>query len=359
MLAYSTAMSGTKPKAQSFARDLLAWYDTGHRALPWRAEPGRVADPYGVMLSEIMLQQTLVATVIPYFHAFITRWPDVQALATATREDIMRSWAGLGYYARARRLHEAAICIADDHHGVFPQDEQGWRALPGIGPYTAAAIAAIAFGRRAVVVDGNVERVIARLFAVEQPMPAAKGRLRALADTLTPQARPGDYAQAMMDLGATICTPRQPRCLICPVRGHCRASSQNPAAFPRRAPRRLRPEREAVAFYVTNEDGAVLVEARPPHGLLGGMTGFPLRGFDDTALVLPDGIVWHAMPGTVRHIFTHFGLTLRVERGFSKSAARLPGHQSWASPEALSQAALPSLMRKILAHGAQIHEEPA
>ena len=352
-------MSISKPATSAFAHDLLAWYDADHRALPWRAGPGQPANPYGVMLSEIMLQQTLVATVIPYFQAFMTRWPNVQALAKAEREEIMRCWAGLGYYARARRLHEAAGVIADERGGVFPQDEQAWRALPGIGPYTAAAIVAIAFGQRAVVVDGNVERVIARLFAVEQPLPSAKAQLRAHADTLTPNARPGDYAQAMMDLGATICTPRQPRCLVCPVRSFCEASSQNPAAFPRRAPKPMRPEREAVAFYLTNPDGAVLVEARPPRGLLGGMTGFPLRGFDDAALMLPDNVVWHPLPGNVRHVFTHFGLSLRVERGVSTSPARLPAHQSWASPEALGKAALPSLMRKILAHAAHFHEEPA
>ncbi|MBV1708202.1 MAG: A/G-specific adenine glycosylase [Hyphomicrobiales bacterium] len=343
-------MSTTKPAAASFSADLLAWYDAGHRDLPWRAAPGSRADPYHVMLSEIMLQQTVVATVIPYFHAFLARWPDVQALAAAGREDIMRAWAGLGYYARARRLHEAAQKIAFDRGGVFPDDEAGWRALPGIGPYTAAAMAAIGFARRAVVVDGNVERVVARLFAVAEPLPAVKPHLRDLAAGLTPAARPGDYAQAMMDLGATICTPRRPRCQLCPVAHHCAAAGAKAADYPRRAPRAARPERRGEAYVLTRPDGAVLLEARPQRGLLGGMTGFPLAGFDDTRPVLPQGVTWQAVPGEVRHVFTHFRLTLQVMRGSVAAPAAMAPHQTWALPQALGEAALPSLMRKILAH---------
>ena len=343
-------MTITNPVATTFAPDLLAWYDAGHRALPWRAAAGRRADPYHVMLSEIMLQQTLVATVIPYFQDFMARWPDVRALAMAEREDIMRAWAGLGYYARARRLHEAAHHIVHELGGVFPDDETGWRALPGIGPYTAAAIAAIAYDQPAVVVDGNVERVVARLFAVAQPLPAAKPHLRDLAASLTPASRPGDYAQAMMDLGATLCTPRQPRCLVCPVRAHCAAVGTEPATYPRRTPKAARPERLGQAYVLTRPDGTVLLEARPAHGLLGGMSGFPLSGFDGTKPMLPQGIKWQELPGEVRHVFTHFGLTLRVMHATYHGKAALADHQTWASPQALHEAALPSLMRKILAH---------
>ena len=341
-------MTRAQPDPSRFSADLLAWYDQAHRALPWRAPPGATARPYEVLLSEIMLQQTLVATVIPYFQAFLARWPDVQALANAQREDIMRAWAGLGYYARARRLHEAAVYIAHDLNGVFPQDEQGWRALPGIGPYTAAALAAIAFDQRAVVVDGNVERVVARLYAVDAPLPAAKAQIRAKADALTPWQRPGDYAQAMMDLGATLCTPRQPRCLVCPVQQHCRAASANPGTYPRRAPKSVRPERQGEAYFLTQVRGAVLVEIRPPRGLLGGMTGFPLRGLDSRVPLLPEGIAWRKLPGNVRHVFTHFGLSLTVWRGTISNPAPLPPHQSWLAREQLGEAALPSLMRKIL-----------
>ncbi len=343
-------MTTAKPTPATFGPDLLAWYDAGHRDLPWRAAPGRKADPFHVMLSEIMLQQTVVATVMPYFHRFLARWPDVQALADAEREAIMRAWAGLGYYARARRLHEAAHHIAHDLRGVFPQNEAGWRALPGIGPYTAAAIAAIAFDQQAVVVDGNVERVVARLFAVAQPLPAAKAQLRELAASLTPASRPGDYAQAMMDFGATLCTPRGPRCPACPVAKHCAVAGARASEYPRRTLKPPRPERLGQAYFLTRPDGAVLLEARPSRGLLGGMTGFPLSGFDGTVPILPQGVTWQALPGEVRHVFTHFGLTLQVMRGVAAGPAALSPHQTWTRPQALGEAALPSLMRKILAH---------
>jgi A/G-specific adenine glycosylase len=231
---------------------LLGWYDRHRRDLPWRARPGAAPDPYRVWLSEIMLQQTTVFAVGPYFERFLQRWPDVQALAAASLDEVLREWQGLGYYARARNLHACADVVAARHRGAFPRDPAELRKLPGIGNYTAAAIAAIAFDRRAAAVDGNVERVIARLYAVEEPMPSAKPRLRALAEALVPHERAGDFAQAMMDLGATICTPRRPRCALCPWRPNCAAAAQGRIEhLPARAEKPERPWRYGVAFWLT------------------------------------------------------------------------------------------------------------
>ena len=339
------------------ARVLLAWYDRHRRTLPWRAAPGAAADPYHVWLSEIMLQQTTVATVGPYFAKFLKRWPDVGALAAAQLDDVLHAWAGLGYYARARNLHACARHVRDRLGGRFPDDEAALRALPGIGAYTAAAIAAIAFGRRAVVVDGNVERVMARLFAVETPLPAAKPALRGHADSLTPTARPGDYAQAVMDLGATVCAPRKPRCPECPWAGICAARSAGVTEnLPRRAPKAERPTRHGVAFWIERADGAVLLRRRPANGLLGAMMEFPstewrARKWSAAAArkQAPVDGEWTPLPGTVRHGFTHFRLELDVLAGRVDDGAEGPDGV-WCPPGRFGDYALPTLMRKIAAH---------
>ena len=328
---------------------LLAWYDRAARRLPWRAPPGAGrAEPSRVWLSEIMLQQTTVATVGPYFARFIGRWPTVEALAAAPREDVLAAWAGLGYYARARNLHACAQAVAA--RGGFPDTEAGLRALPGVGAYTAAAVAAIAFDRPAVVVDGNVERVMARLFAVETPLPAAKRELAALAAGLTPQARPGDYAQAVMDLGATVCTPRNPACDRCPWAGRCRARARGIAAdLPRRAPRAVKPLRRGLAYLALRGDGAVLLERRPDRGLLGGMLGLPGGPWGESAVAAPPFAADWRPAGGVAHVFTHFRLelavaTARVPRGFAAPIGAF-------HPAAAALAAAPTVMRKAIRLG--------
>jgi A/G-specific adenine glycosylase len=265
-----------RPAGPETVEALLRWYEAERRDLPWRYGPRKKADPYRVWLSEIMLQQTTVKAVIPYFQKFVTRWPNVAALAAAPLEEVLQQWAGLGYYSRARNLKACADAVVRDFDGVFPRTENALRELPGIGPYTAAAIAAIAFGEKATPVDGNVERVVSRLFAVQQPLPAAKSEIRNLAATLTPARRAGDFAQAMMDLGAEICTPKNPSCLVCPVQQDCAASARGLAeSLPIKAQKLARPSRYGVAFLVQREDGAVLLRQRPEAGLLGGMLEVP------------------------------------------------------------------------------------
>lgn len=320
---------------------LLAWYDRHARILPWRVPPGAgPADPYRVWLSEIMLQQTTVAAVKAYFLRFTDLWPRVQDLAAAEDAQVMAEWAGLGYYARARNLLACARAVAA--MGGFPDTREGLATLPGIGPYTSAAIAAIAFDLPETVVDGNVERVVARLFAVQTPLPAAKPQLTALAATLTPARRPGDHAQAMMDLGATICTPRSPACSICPVLADCAARAQGIAAeLPRKAPKKPKPERRGTVWIGFAND-AVLVETRPPKGLLGGTLAFPSGGWDGTELPPPAIADWREI-GLVRHVFTHFALDLTV------MTADLDGPASRGRLMALRDFrddALPGLMRK-------------
>ncbi|MFQ5972925.1 MAG: A/G-specific adenine glycosylase [Alphaproteobacteria bacterium] len=340
-------------------RRLLAWYDRHGRVLPWRTTPaarraGRRPDPYVVWLSEIMLQQTTVAAVGPYFRAFISRWPDVHALAAAGLDEVLTAWAGLGYYARARNLHRCAGVVSKDHGGVFPESVAELRRLPGIGPYTAAAIAAIAYDRSEPVVDGNVERVLARLFAVEEPLPGAKGRLAALAAELTPRRRPGDYAQALMDLGATVCTPRQPRCGVCPLAGACVGRRRGlAAALPARAARADRPTRHGTAYWAVRADGAVLLRRRPERGLLGGMMEVPSSDWlagdvRPAARGAPFAAQWRSLPGTVRHSFSHFHLELRVVSAIAPPEAAPQG--VWVLPDRLSGYALPSVMRKVVRH---------
>ena len=330
-----------KPTAtrDKLRNSLLSWYDHNGRAMPWRVRGGR-GDPYRVWLSEVMLQQTLVAAVIPYFQRFTSAWPDVAALAAAPREEVLSAWAGLGYYSRARNLHAAAQKLAAEG---FPETEAGWRALPGIGPYTGAAIAAIAFDQPANVVDGNVERVMARLYAVEAPLPASKPNLKALAGALATAKRPGDWAQALMDLGATVCTPRAPKCGECSWTKMCAAYATGaPETFPRKSAKAKRPERFGAVF-VARRGAEVWLVRRADKGLLGGMAGLPTSDWGaarlDEASALeyaPVSALWDKI-GEVRHVFTHFALTLDVY-----AARAAPTGDGWWG----DASALPTVFRK-------------
>ena len=339
---------------------LLEWYDRYRRQLPWRPLPGERADPYSVWLSEIMLQQTGVKTVVPYFKKFLARWPDVDALGRAALDDVLRMWAGLGYYSRARNLHACAVAVRRDHGGVFPDTEEGLRSLPGIGPYTAAAVAAIAFGRRTMPVDGNIERVMSRLFAVEEPLPQAKPLIRQLATSLLGPSRAGDSAQALMDLGASICTPKKPACSLCPLNDDCAARARgDQETFPRKAPKKTGALRRGAAFVVTRAD-ELLVRTRPEKGLLGGMTEVPISDWlaaqDDKTVLkqapMLKGIArWHRRAGVVTHVFTHFPLELVVYTASVPARARAPEGMRWVPISTLDDEALPNLMRKVIAHG--------
>jgi A/G-specific adenine glycosylase len=339
---------------------LLGWYDRHRRRLPWRPLPGERADPYKVWLSEIMLQQTGVKTVGPYFEKFVARWPDVDALACASLDDVLRMWAGLGYYSRARNLHACAVAVRRDHGGAFPDTEEGLRSLPGIGPYTAAAISAIAFGRRTMPVDGNIERVVSRLFAVEDPLPQAKPLIQSLAATLLGASRAGDSAQALMDLGASICTPKKPACALCPLNGDCASRARgDQETFPRKAPKKTGTLRRGAAFVVTRGD-QLLVRTRPEKGLLGGMTEVPGSDWraaqdDKEALAqapsMNGGKRWQRKTGVVTHVFTHFPLELVVYTATVSAGSRAPQGMRWVPIATLSDEALPNLMRKVIAHG--------
>jgi A/G-specific adenine glycosylase len=366
------AASHASHRGESIPDALLAWYDPERRHLPWRAVPHERPDPYRVWLSEIMLQQTTVKAVLPRYELFLRRWPDVKALAEAELGDVLAAWAGLGYYARARNLHACARAVVEHHGGRFPADQAALRKLPGIGDYTAAAISAIAFGKRATPVDGNIERVVARLFAVTTPLPEAKPEIRALAESLTPATRSGDFAQSMMDLGATICTPRRPACGLCPLRPDCRSHAAGLAeALPYREEKGERPVRRGVAFVAFRSDGAVLLRERPLRGLLGGMLETPSSPWEDNE---PNGRAvrahaplkadWQKLPGLVEHIFTHFRLELSVYRAevgtdaVPKRAAE-PERCRWLKLRELSGAALPSLMRKVIGHALNKTFSPA
>lgn len=330
---------------------LLSWYDAHARDLPWRAQPGSNApDPYRVWLSEIMLQQTTVAAVKPKFAAFTAKWPDFAALAAADEAAVMTAWAGLGYYARARNLIACARVVVAQHGGAFPDTEAELRALPGIGDYTAAAIASIAFGQRAVVVDANVERVVARLFAIRQPLPAGRTAIRAAADTITPDTRSGDFAQAMMDLGSSICTFRAPKCLVCPLSTACRGFSEGaPETYPVKPPKAAKPQRYDTIFWV-EEAGRVLLVRRPPKGLLGGMRALPTGPWSDTSSGLADAPLaadWQMLDSKVIHVFTHFRLelSLAVARRVEHSGARDSRVEWWPTSD-LASAGLPSVFAK-------------
>ncbi len=336
------------PVDEDAAGRLLAWYDRHARALPWRAPPGAPpAEAYRVWLSEVMLQQTTVAAVIPYFERFTARWPTVRALAAAEDSEVMTAWAGLGYYARARNLLACARAVTA--LGGFPGTEDGLRALPGIGAYTAAAIAAIAFDRPAVVVDGNIERVMTRMFAIGTPMPQARPEIRARAAALTPGHRPGDYAQAAMDLGATICTPRSPACGRCPWNDRCAAFAEGqPERYPVKAPKAARPTRHGVAYWLEVE-GHVLLTRRPPKGLLGGMRAFPTSTWHAASVApgteAPLVTDWVALPSPVTHGFTHFELVLTVAKAVLPVRPAIEGE--WITLAEIEAAGLPTLFRKV------------
>jgi A/G-specific adenine glycosylase len=350
----------TMTPAQRLPSNLLAWYDRHRRVLPWRALPGERTPPYLVWLSEIMLQQTTVATVGDYFHRFVKRWPTVEALAQAPLDDVLSAWAGLGYYARARNLHACARAVTENHGGRFPESEADLLALPGIGRYTAAAIRAIAFDHPASAVDGNVERVIARFYAIQTPLPDAKPEINLRAAELVPTKRAGDYAQALMDLGATVCVPRTPRCVICPLMEGCAGRQQGIAEeLPRRAPKADKPTRRGLAFVLSRKDGAVLLRKRPPTGLLGGMDEVPSSDWREGKLSLADALKqapvpanWKVLEGGVRHTFTHFHLELAVAHAVATTSglAKLAPDTAWCTIDKLDERALPTVMRKVIAH---------
>ncbi|MFN3399211.1 MAG: A/G-specific adenine glycosylase [Ferrovibrio sp.] len=347
------------PKARAnpphIAALVLDWYDRHHRSLPWRSPPGTPPpEPYRVWLSEVMLQQTTVPAVKPYFEKFLNLWPSVRDLANAPVDQVMEAWAGLGYYARARNLHKCAKAVSEQHGGVFPSNEAGLLELPGIGPYTAAAIAAIAFDEPAAVLDGNIERVLSRVFAVETTLPQARPELRKLAAQETPQKRPGDFAQGMMDLGATICTPKSPDCLLCPLQARCEGFKRGIAeTLPRKAAKAARPVRHTIAFLLQRaDDGAVLLRRRPPKGLLGGMLEVPSAPWRDTPWAsgaalehAPADTDWLMLNGDAAHVFTHFELRIGAMLGrvTAREAAKLDGQ--WQQPQ---EAALPTVMKKML-----------
>ena len=333
---------------------LLAWYDDARRDMPWRAAPDETPDPYQVWLSEVMLQQTTVATVTPRFTRFIDRWPNVGSLAAAPLDDVLHEWQGLGYYARARNLHRCARAVASAHNGVFPADEAALRALPGIGAYTAAAIAAIAFDLPAVAVDGNVERVMARFRGIETPLPGAKKELAAAAQAFVPTQRAGDVVQGLMELGATVCTPRAPRCTGCPWQASCAGHARgNAADLPRRAPRKARPTRYGVVFWAEDSAGCVLLRRRPETGLLAGLHEIPSTTWRETPWTLDEAVAeapiaasWSPVAGDVVHVFTHFRLVLQVVRG---CADPNPSAGDWAAPRDFGDYALPTAMKKVVA----------
>ena len=366
MTAVARRQLPLRPAGPDTVRALLAWYDKDGRDLPWRLHRPRrqiTPDTYRVWLSEIMLQQTTVKAVIPYFEKFTRRWPTVADLAAADRDEVLAMWAGLGYYSRARHLHKCAKTIVEDFGGTFPTSERELIKLPGVGPYTAAAIAAIAFNQPTTPVDGNIERIIARLFAIKTPLPVAKPELKRLAATLTPAKRPGDFAQAMMDLGATICTPKRPSCLMCPLQQDCHGHAKGiQNVLPNRIAKPERPLRLGVAFVALREDGCVLLRRRPDGGLLGGMLEVPstewadlLPPIDQALRVAPLKTDWWQVPGTVPHVFTHFRLELIVYRAISDRDSQLtfwadPERCQWVPRHDLERQALPSVMKKVIAH---------
>lgn len=355
-MAYETRET---KKLLPIAPALLRWYDKHARELPWRVGPaarkaGRRSDPYHVWLSEIMLQQTTVATVGPRYAEFLDRWPTVNDMASAPQEDILGQWAGLGYYARARNLHKCAVVVAQEYGGIFPDTEEELRTLPGVGDYTAAAIAAIAFDRPAVVVDGNIERVVSRLFTIDTPLPGAKPEIKKRTSEIWPKKRSGDFAQSLMDLGAGVCRPKAPMCLLCPISSACKASVQGKAeSYPKKAPKKPKPDRNGVAFALMNAKGEMLFERRPEKGLLGGMLGLPgtpwVGAKDGDAgndfAHAPADAQWRKT-GAIEHVFTHFRLTLDVYVARAPKGFRRKAEQEWIAPD---EAKLPTVMKKAVA----------
>ncbi len=351
------------PAVSQHQSALLDWYDQHARRLPWRYAPGQPADAYRVWLSEVMLQQTTVASVIPYFLSFTERWPTVEALALAPLEDLLEAWAGLGYYARARNLHACARTVSLDHGGQFPSDLNALRALPGVGDYTAAAIRAVAFGLPAVVVDGNIERIMSRLARIEAPLPKGKVAIRAEAARRAPDQRCGDYAQALMDLGASICLPKAPRCAACPLAFECLAlrdgGPELAAQYPRKLPKKAKPTRHGAALWLSDAQGRVFIRRRSEKGLLASMLEIPSTDWcsSDQPLAAPDwlGLDWQRQDAEVRHTFTHFHLRLtlysaRLPRGGDAALQATLSQERdarWVAPELLGELGLPTLMRKI------------
>lgn len=341
-------------EVQAIRAAVLGWYDVNRRDLPWRAPAGQGADPYHVWLSEIMLQQTTVPAVRNYFARFLERWPTVADLSEAPLDDVMHAWAGLGYYARARNLHRCAQAVVREHGGRFPADVQGLRALPGVGDYTAAAIAAIAFGQPAGPVDANIERVVSRLAAITEPVSPAKTTVRRAAAALEARERPGDWAQALMDLGSAICTARAPKCLLCPAVEWCRAQAMGePEALPVKAPKAARPLRTGIVYWLERPDGAVLLRKRPARGMLGGLWEFPSAGWDHRAAEASDPAIealasaWETQPGRISHGFTHFEVELQVRTGTAHPGVNLPEETCWSTHSGLADLALPTLMKKV------------
>ncbi len=357
-------MAKKRTKKLSIPDALLGWYDQNARALPWRVGPedrarGVKPDPYSVWLSEIMLQQTTVATVGPRFAQFLAEWPRLEDLAAAPLDDVLSAWAGLGYYARARNLHKCAVVLANEYDGVFPQTEEELLNLPGVGAYTAAAVAAIAFDEPAVVVDGNVERVVSRLYAIETPLPKSKAEIKEAAAEFWPDARSGDFAQALMDLGAGVCTPRNPSCDFCPLSSFCAATKEETAeSFPRKAPKKAKPTRTGACYAAFSKDGSLLVERRPEKGLLGGMLGLPGDPWAEGVLQdrnhanAPIKAKWRRA-GEATHTFTHFHLKLEVfiTDGIAKRAYK---DFEW---RALDETRFPTVMAKVVkvAHDARVN----
>jgi A/G-specific adenine glycosylase len=345
-------MIKTSTRKRKPAEALLAWYDAHKRDLPWRARPGERADPYAVWLSEIMLQQTTVAAAKSYYEKFLTRWPNVEALAAAPLEDVLAQWAGLGYYARARNLHACARAVTAEHGGRFPREERALLRLPGIGPYTAGAIAAIAYNEPCVAIDGNAERVIARLFAIESPLRSAKPLIREKALKLLPSARPGDFAQAMMDLGATVCAPRAPNCVSCPLQADCEAHRRGePERRPFKDKKPQKPLRRGAIFILQRGEEALL-RRRSPNGLLGGMNAFPSTPLTQDVApkeqrrFAPCAARWRALGEPVTHVFTHFSFQATVFVARAEKTAKPPEDCRWAARANLDREGLPTLMRK-------------
>ncbi|MEM1395850.1 MAG: A/G-specific adenine glycosylase [Pseudomonadota bacterium] len=348
-------MTSSEPKRTNprrIAKAVLTWYDKNARELPWRVGPldraaGVKIDPYRVWLSEIMLQQTTVATVRPRFDEFLSKWPTVTDLANTPQEEVLAAWAGLGYYARARNMHACAQIVRDQHGGVFPATEDELLALPGVGAYTAAAIAAIAFDQRAVVVDGNIERVASRVFQIEKPIRDAKPLIKTSMDSVWPKKRSGDFAQALMDIGATICTPKNPSCLICPLTEACAVSGDGADRLPVKAPKKTKPTRLGTAWAVFSQDGKVLLVKRPEKGLLGGMLALPSAGWSGNDDEEPTALAWDRA-GAVSHVFTHFRLEMAVSVAILDSTSTVADPQGavWADPVTVG---VPTLMRKAIA----------
>ena len=346
------------PMSFSHSAALLDWYDRHHRKLPWRISPdarkaGAEVDPYRIWLSEIMLQQTTVQAVKPYFETFLDQWPDVIALSQAEEEDVLKAWAGLGYYSRARNLKKCADIVARDHGGAFPHTETELKKLPGIGDYTAAAITAIAFDEHAAVVDGNIERILSRIDRINQPISNIKPQLRLRMGQITPADRPGDFAQAMMDLGATICTPKRPACALCPLQPACQAcQSGDQETYPVKPPKKAKPIRMGAAYVAVDQDGSVLLRRRPDKGLLAGMTEVPTTEWSARQdghtgrEEAPFPATWQTA-GTIAHVFTHFELRLSVYRADVENApVAVDGW--WSSRHELAGEALPTVMKKVV-----------